>query len=650
MGDLSVDIIAGHQRRQSPMERAWWKEASVYQIYPASFNDSNGDGFGDIKGIVEKLDYLSLLGVDVVWLCPVYKSPQADMGYDIADYLTIDPRYGTMDDIHALLAGLRQRNMKLVMDLVVNHTSDMVKSLYISSRRKNTEIVGFQHDWFKESRSSLNDPKRDWYIWSKPRFDASGARLPPNNWASIFGGSAWSYDEHTGEYYLHLFCAEQPDLNWDNPAVIREVESIMRFWLDKGVDGFRMDVINLISKVPGFPDAPITVEGQDFQPAHVHYACGPRLHEYLSVLRRILDEYDAFAVGEMPWAKNEGQVLDVVRAQRKELNMIFQFDMQVPHCSKFDKHDWNLLELKHIVEKWQTLMYQRGGWNALFLENHDQARSVSRFASDDPQFRSCAAKMLATFIALQAGTLFIYQGQELGMVNIPKDWDITEYKDVETQNMWRSAVESLGDSESRKQEYLGQVQLKARDNGRTPVQVSLALRKSHKQYKPQLTRLLTIKWDSSAHAGFTTSTPWMRVNNDYITWNAEAQIANPTSVFAHWQSLLRLRKLHTNIFVYGSFELVDRGHKHVFCYRRAHGEDYAIIVLNFSATDVEWTVSEALAGLFAHRRPLLYNYAGRKGVSGGRLGLRPFEALVWVGEGVKMLKRRFNSVPVAAAL
>ncbi|KAF2792114.1 glycoside hydrolase family 13 protein [Melanomma pulvis-pyrius CBS 109.77] len=577
-------------------ERAWWKEASVYQIYPASFYDSNGDGFGDINGIVEKLDYLLLLGVDVVWLCPVYESPQADMGYDISNYRAIDPRYGTMDDIDTLLSGLHQRNMKLVMDLVVNHTSDM-------------------HDWFKESRSSLDNPKRDWYIWAKPRFDASGARLSPNNWASIFGGSAWSYDELTGEYYLHLFCPEQPDLNWENPAVVREVEGIMRFWLAKGVDGFRMDVINLISKVPGFPDAPITVEGQEFQPAYMHYACGPRLHEHLRALRRILDEYDAFAVGEMPWVKNEGQVLDVVRATRKELNMIFQFDIvdiDNGPSGKFARHEWGLLELKRIVEKWQTLMFQRGGWNALFLENHDQPRSVSRFASDDPRYRAYAAKMLATFIALQSGTLFIYQGQELGMANIPKDWDIKEYKDVETQNMWRSAMGELVKDENKKREYLRQVQLKARDNGRTPVQ-----------------------WTSNAQAGFTSSTPWMRVNDDYPTWNAEAQVTQSDSVFVYWQNLLKLRRLNADIFVYGSFELVDRDHGDVFCYRRAHGEGCSVVVLNFSVGTVDWTIPKALVGLLAYRGPLVHNYTDARRVNDGTLSLRPFEALVWVGEEFK---------------
>ncbi|KFY47889.1 hypothetical protein V495_01760 [Pseudogymnoascus sp. VKM F-4514 (FW-929)] len=576
--------------------KAWWKEASVYQIYPASFCDKNGDGFGDISGIISKLDYLKELGVDVVWLCPVYESPQADMGYDISNYCAIDSRYGTMGDIDALTAGLHERGMKFVMDLVVNHTSD-------------------QHNWFRESKSSRDNAKRDWYIWRDPRFDSEGNRLPPNNWASIFGGSAWSFDDSTEQYYLHLFCHEQPDLNWDTPEVVLEVEKIMRFWLDKGVDGFRMDVINLISKVPGFPDAPIAVEGQLYQPAHVHYACGPRLHEHLRVLRSILDEYDAFAVGEMPWAKDEKQVMDVVTADRKELNMIFQFDivdMDNGQDDKFGKKDWDLVDLKKIVEKWQTSMYERGGWNALFLENHDQSRSVSRFASDEPQFREYAAKMLATFISLQSGTLFVYQGQELGMANMPKDWSIEEYKDVETQNYWKSASESFSNDKEKIDLYMKEIHLKARDHARTPIQ-----------------------WNSQENAGFTSAVPWMRVNPDYAQWNAADQVHKAGSVYTYWQALLRTRKLYKNIFVYGSFEIVDRTHQSVFCYRRTQGHGAcSTVVLNFSKHVVDWTVPSLVSSASLKSAPLIHNYDDGVHNIDGMLRLRPYEALVWVEGGV----------------
>ncbi|KFY48905.1 hypothetical protein V495_00920 [Pseudogymnoascus sp. VKM F-4514 (FW-929)] len=581
--------------KRQPLTKAWWKEASVYQIYPASFCDKNGGGLGDIAGINSKLDYLKNLGVDVVWISPVCESPQADMGYDVSNYCAIDSIYGTMEDIDALAAGLHARGMKFVMDLVVNHTSD-------------------QHDWFRESRSSRDNPKRDWYIWRDPRFDSEGTRLPPNNWASIFGGSAWSFDELTGQYYLRLFCHEQPDLNWDNLAVALEVEKIMRFWLDKGVDGFRMDVINLISKAPGLPDAPITVEGQLYQPGHMHYACGPRLHEHLRKLRSILDEYDAFAVGEMPWVKNEKDVIDVVSAERKELNMIFQFDivdMDNGAGGKFEEQKWELSDLKTIVEKWQTRLYEEGGWNASFIENHDQGRSVSRFASDEPQFRVYAAKMLATFIALQSGTLFVYQGQELGMANIPKDWGIEEYKDVETQNYWKSAVEEFGNDKERIDKYMKQIHIKARDHARTPVQ-----------------------WNSQKNAGFSSSTPWMRVNPDYTKWNAEDQVGKPSSVFTYWQTLLKTRKLYKNILVYGSFEMVDKSHKSVFCYRRAYGTAAATVLLNFSKQDVEWTVPPDVIRT-THVAPLIHNYEDGKQAVDGRVHLRPFEALVWIEDGYK---------------
>ncbi|KAF5643578.1 glycoside hydrolase family 13 [Fusarium sp. NRRL 25303] len=322
--DVNIDLTISQDA-----QRVWWKEASVYQVYPASFCDSNGDGIGDIPGIISKLDYLKALGADVLWLCPVYKSPQVDMGYDIADYRTIHPPYGTLKDVENLITGLHQRGMKLVMDLVVNHTSD-------------------QHVWFEESRSSLDNSKRNWYIWRKPTFDKRGNRHPPNNWASIFGGSAWAYDGTTEEYYLRLFCEEQPDLNWENPVVVQEVHDMMRFWLDKGVDGFRMDVINLISKTPGLPDAPITVPNQEFQPAHHYYANGPRLHEFLRGFRKVLDHYDAFAVGEMPWAKDEGDIINSVAAERKELNMIFQFDIAREKMAGDDASLQSFLDQVHL--------------------------------------------------------------------------------------------------------------------------------------------------------------------------------------------------------------------------------------------------------------------------------------------------------------
>ncbi|KJR82064.1 alpha-amylase [Sporothrix schenckii 1099-18] len=600
VSDLQLVQAAETAVGSVPATRHWWKEACIYQIYPASFFDSNGDGIGDIAGIESKLDYLQTLGVDVVWLCPVYTSPQVDMGYDIADYRTIHKPYGTLDDVDRLIAALHQRQMKLVMDLVVNHTSD-------------------QHEWFQQSRSSRDSPMRDWYIWRKPVFAPDGTRHPPNNWASIFGGSAWEYDEATREYYLHLFCTEQPDLNWENPAVVAAVHDIMTFWLDRGVDGFRMDVINLISKVPGLPDAPITLPGAAFQPAHDHYANGPRLHEFLRGLRAILDRYNAFAIGEMPWAKTTDEVVMSVAEDRRELNMVFQFDivdMDMGVGGKFSPRTWTLQTLKDIVQKWQTCMQAQGGWNTLFLENHDQSRSVSRFTPHRPAHRSRAAKMLATFIGLQSGTLFIYQGQELGMQNLPKEWPIEEYLDVETQNFYKEFVSKHGGDKAGVQQLLGQVALKARDHARSPVQ-----------------------WTDEANAGFTTGTPWMRVNDDYGECNAQGQLKDADSVFAFWRRLLQLRRHRPDVFVYGRFEMVDMGHPTVVCYRRisATSGATATVVANFTDNDQRWAMPPELWSLPGRARVILTNVGAGSPLEvdvqpDHTVLLKPFEAFVLLEE------------------
>ncbi|KAJ9132590.1 Alpha amylase [Pleurostoma richardsiae] len=409
-----------------PTERVtktWWKEAIVYQIYPASFFDSDGDGVGDIPGIISKLDYLQGLGVNVLWLSPIYKSPQVDMGYDVSDYRDIHTPYGTLSDVDHLIAELHNRRMKLLMDLVVNHTSD-------------------QHAWFKQSRSSKTDPKRDWYIWRSPRRDESGQRLPPNNWSSIFGGSAWQYDAVTDSYYLHLFAAEQPDLNFENPAVREAVHSDMRFWLDRGIDGFRMDSVNLLSKAPGLPDASVSCVGAPYQPAFKHFVNGPRIHEWLGEMNdKVLSNYDLMTVGELPMTPDPKDVLKFVASGRKELNMVFQtdlVDLGFGHEGKFFPYHWKLPELKRIVNKWQTLLAAQDGWNAVFLENHDNGRSVSRFASDAPRYRLVSAKMLAMLLGTLGGTLYLYQGQEIGMKNAPEDWGLEDYIDLEVRKAWET--------------------------------------------------------------------------------------------------------------------------------------------------------------------------------------------------------------------
>ncbi|KAH7326523.1 family 13 glycoside hydrolase [Stachybotrys elegans] len=556
----------------------WWKESSVYQIYPASFQDSTGSGLGDLKGIIARVDYLHKLGVDILWLSPIFKSPQVDMGYDISDYRSIHPPYGHISDVDILRDELHARGMKLVLDLVVNHTSD-------------------QHEWFRESRKSKDNPYRDWYIWRPPRYDADGNRQPPNNWDSHFQGSAWEYDETTDEYYLHLFCKEQPDLNWENPLVRKSVHEIMRFWLDRGADGFRMDVINFISKDQSFPDSKLTaLKGPEF------YACGPRLHEYLKELGSILREYNAFSVGEMPCVDDELEIIKAVRADRGELSMIFHFQLMVLDHGpqgKFSSRKWTLAELRKTVTKWQEFMYDNDGWNALYLENHDQPRSISRFLDDSPEHRVASAKLIAIFLLLQAGTPFIYQGQEIGMTNVPKSWPIDEYKDIDCLNHWELYGKN---ADEKTQKYLMKnYQAKSRDNARTPMQ-----------------------WDTSAHAGFTAgSSPWMRVNDNYKDVNAASQTPDADSVYHCYRHVLEKRKALKHIFVYGDYDVIDEQNEHVFAYKRISTEGHeAVVACNFSAETVHWTLG-------ARAKEVVATSVGKtlSDLDGGKVRLGPYEAL-----------------------
>ncbi|KAM0221515.1 hypothetical protein ACHAQD_005433 [Fusarium lateritium] len=540
------------------VSEAWWKEASVYQIYPASFKDSNGDGIGDIPGVIEKLDYIKGLNVDIVWLCPVYPSPQVDMGYDVANYCDIDPQYGTMADIEQLIDGLHSKGLKLLMDLVVNHTSDQVQ-------------------WASRERS------------------------------------AWEYDESSGEYYLHLFAKEQPDLNWEHSPVRQAVHDIIRFWLDKGVDGFRMDVINFISKADGLPDAQVHIPGAKYQSGHEHYACGPRLHEYLQDIGKILKKYNAFSVGEMPAVQDPEEIIKSVGQNRGELNMIFNFeivDMDHGDKGKFSPRKWAMQDLKAIVNKWQPFMYNAGGWNALYLENHDQSRSVSRYVSDKPVHRALSSKMLSTFLCFQSGTVFVYQGQELGMKNMPEEWEMTEHRDLETLNHWEEVKQMAGSDAAALEIARKEYQLKSRDHARTPVQ-----------------------WDATPNAGFTTGAPWIRVNDDYETWNAAAQVGTRDSVFEYWRSALTLRKELKNIIVYGAFELmdeVDEENDDVFAYQRSNRGQEVIIVCNFREHEVRWRVPSCLG--LKSGKVLLSNYPPVDPTQ-ETFVLRPFEAFVCYYDG-----------------
>ncbi|EHY55699.1 hypothetical protein HRR83_007914 [Exophiala dermatitidis] len=579
----------------------WWKESVVYQVYPSSFQDSNGDGWGDVKGITSRLDYLKSLGVDVIWTSPIYKSPQADMGYDISDYKAIDPMYGTLEDVDELIAELKKRDMKLMMDLVVNHTSN-------------------QHPWFLESRSSKDNPKRHWYIWKPPRsVSESGVPEPPNNWAQILGeaNSAWTYDNTTGEYYLSLFTPDQPDLNWENPEVREAVWDVMRFWLDRGVAGFRMDVINMISKVPTYPDAPPTLDpiSHKYQPGSQFFVNGPRMHEYLHEMnQKVLSHYETITVGEMPGISDPDEILRTVGSHAGELNMIFIFDVvdiDKPNVRMALK-PWDVKELKSIVSRWQRTMIDRDGWNSVFIENHDNPRSVSRYVDDAKPVRDKGAKLLALMLTTLGGTLFVYQGEEIGMRNAPLEWDVGEYKDIETQNYWKKVQQLHGDDSKQLDHAKRIIQMKARDHARTPMQ-----------------------WNRSENAGFCPPgvQPWMRVMDDYKEGiNVEDQLnannPNELSTLQFWQRSIQHRKKHADVFVYGDYEEVVHEDPDVFAYLRtsANGAERWLVVMNFSGKDVDWSLPESLKVDFWDCSN--YQRAQPDKPVKGKISLKPWEGLL----------------------
>jgi oligo-1,6-glucosidase len=514
----------------TPAQQAWWKSAVVYQVYPRSFADSNGDGLGDLRGIIGRLEYLRALGVDVVWLSPIYRSPQADNGYDISDYRDVDPMFGTLAEFDALLAKVHELGMKLVMDLVVNHTSD-------------------EHPWFAESRSSRDNPKRDWYIWRDSREGAE-----PNNWLSLFGGSAWAWDDVTEQYYLHLFDRKQPDLNWENPEVRTAVHELMEWWLDRGVDGFRMDVINFISKADGLPDAP-ALPGHRFASAMDLFVDGPRVHDYLAEMtRKVFAGRDGvfITIGEMPGVTPENARLYTDPA-RGELNMVFQFEhvsVDQGPAGKFDYVGLDLVVLKKALHRWQAALADTG-WNSLYWNNHDQPRVVSRFGDDHPDFRAASAKALATVLHGMRGTPFVYQGEELGMTNYPFRAP-QDHQDIEAVNFYSSVLESGGDQVAA---LTGLAKI-SRDNARTPMQ-----------------------WDATRNAGFTTGDPWLPVNPNYTWLNAEAQIGRAGTVFAHYQALIRLRH-QLPILADGDFTPLMADDPQIWAYTRTSPAGRLLVIAN----------------------------------------------------------------------
>ncbi|KAL6857698.1 hypothetical protein ACO1O0_005140 [Amphichorda felina] len=548
----------------------WWKDAVVYQVYPASFKDSNGDGMGDIPGLISELDYLKDLGINTLWLSPMYKSPQVDMGYDIADFEDIHAPFGTLADMNNLIEGLHQRGMRLILDLVINHTSD-------------------QHQWFQESRSSRDNPKRNWYIWRAPRYDLSGQRQPPNNWRAAFGGSVWEWDEKTQEYYLHYFAPEQPDLNWDNDETRNAIyDSAVRFWLEKGVDGFRVDTVNKYSKPSEFVDAEIKDPKNPWQYAYPLFCNGPRMHEFLKEMNRdAMAPYgEIMTVGELPCTPDADEILRYVGAKERELNMVFHFDMVylgMGTVHKYIPEKFDLLDVKASLAKWQCFIEGRDTWTTVFAENHDSARSISRFASDAPAHREASARLLALMLTTLTGTLFIYQGQEIGMTNIPRDWSVDEYKDLETQNFWERMRDHTGNDPTGMRTAMDGINVLARDHARTPLQ-----------------------WDASANAGFSTGEPWMRVHDDYPEVNIRKQWGQSNSPLEFWRYMLRFRKQFSQLFTHGVFAEFDHENKALFTYtKEAHrgravtgsGEmNKALVVLNFSDENQRFVVPDELQG------------------------------------------------------
>lgn len=551
-------------------KETWWKEAVVYQIYPRSFMDSNGDGIGDLQGIIHRLDYLADLGVDVIWLSPIYDSPNDDNGYDIRDYQRIMKEFGTMDDFDMLLEQAHQKGLKIMMDLVVNHTSD-------------------EHEWFVKSRQNTDNSYRDYYIWREGK--KSG--LEPNNWESCFSGSAWQYDETREMFYLHLFSKKQPDLNWENSRVRHAVYDMMRWWCDKGIDGFRMDVINMISKDEELPDGK-NVNGLfgDFSPYVMN---GPKVHEFLREMHdEVLSHYDLMTVGETPNVTTE-EAKKYAGEETNELNMIFQFEHVEfgGEIGKWTDKKIPLVELKRIMSKWQTEL-EGHAWNSLYWNNHDQPRAVSRFGDDRPQYREISAKMLATCLHFMKGTPYIYQGEELGMTNYPFS-QIDQFKDIESINAYKEIV---GNQRLEHDQMMSCLRFKSRDNARTPMQ-----------------------WSNNKQGGFTTGKPWLPLNPNKDEVNAEVEVNNPNSVYHYYKKIIQLRKKYS-IIVYGDYELLEERHEQLFVYRRCLENEHLLVLCNFSDEVIKYKMPMQL-----EQYDVIITNNQRK-VLESEMELQPYEAFV----------------------
>lgn len=551
------------------MKKIWWKEAVGYQIYPRSFQDSNGDGIGDLQGIIQRLDYIKELGIDVIWICPMYKSPNDDNGYDISDYEDIMEEFGTMADFDQLLSEVHQRGMKLIIDLVPNHTSD-------------------EHPWFIESRSSKDNPKRDWYIW---RDGKNGAE--PNNWESIFGGSAWQYDEVTDQYYMHVFSTKQPDLNWENSEVRGAVYSMMNWWLDKGIDGFRIDAISHIKRRPGLPDMP-NPNNEKYVSSFDMHMNQEGIHEFLSEIQAsTYGKYDVMTVGEANGVSIE-EADQWVGEEKGKMNMVFQFE----HLDLWDavkKKDLDVVGLKRTLTKWQKGL-ENDGWNALFIENHDKPRIVSTWGNDGEFWKQSATSMAAMYFLMQ-GTPFIYQGQEIGMTNVQFP-SIDDYDDVAVKNMYRLRREEGVPHE----EIMEIIWSSSRDNSRTPMQ-----------------------WSDDMNAGFTSGTPWMKVNPNYTDINVKAQAEQEDSILSFYKKMISLKK-NNQVFTYGKYDLLMEEDAQVYAYTRTSENDRVVVIANLTGRDAAFNVE----GISLQKEQLLLNnypVDGHENTS--KIDLKPYEARVY---------------------
>ncbi|CAM3126032.1 glycoside hydrolase family 13 protein [Leuconostoc rapi] len=549
----------------------WWQKAVVYQIYPRSFQDSNGDGIGDIPGIIQRLPYLKELGVQVIWLSPIYQSPNDDNGYDISDYRKILPEFGTMADVQEMISVAHQLNLKIMMDLVVNHTSD-------------------EHDWFQQSRLSRSNPYRDYYIWRDP---VDGHE--PNNWLSDFGGPAWEFDDKTQQYYLHLFSKKQPDLNWENPAMRHDIYDTMSWWLAQGVDGFRMDVINLISKQRGLPNDP-NVDADNHGSSMTFVANGPKVHQYLQEMNsKVLSQHDVITVGETPGVTT-ADAMQYAGFDAHELQMIFQFehtelDNSHEGLGKWSDERFKLVDLKKILSKWQNDLEGKA-WNSLYWNNHDRPRVVSRFGDDSDKYRVISAKMLATTLHFMQGTPYIYQGEEIGMTNV--NWSaISQYQDIDTLNAFDDLVNQQ--KRTTPEKMMTYVHHSSRDNARTPMQ-----------------------WDNTRNAGFTSGKPWLGVNDNYTTINVSESLANQQSIFYFYKKLIALRQ-QMSIIINGHYQLLDMADESVYAYRRTAQDSELLIISNF--TDQVQTRNYSLD---ASAKLLISNYEDDQGDV-----LRPYESKVY---------------------